>query len=193
MAPLPQSDDELRALMRRAQQGDGEAYVALLQEIMPWIRRAAQRQRGLRDTSSIEDVVQDTLLSLHAVRATYDPSRPFRPWLAAIVRHRIIDALRREVRRGGREVVVDDLDVTFEAGPANTPKETFGGPEALRNAIQALPVGQRRAIELLKIQQLSLKEASAETGVSVGALKVATHRAMATLRRALHRTDSNEH
>jgi RNA polymerase sigma-70 factor (ECF subfamily) len=38
---------------------------------------------------------------------------------------------------------------------------------------------------LLKLQELSLKEASAVSGLSIGALKVATHRAMASLRRAL--------
>jgi RNA polymerase sigma-70 factor (ECF subfamily) len=192
MAGVPQSDEQLRALMARAQEGDGEAYVLLLRTITPWIRRHARRQHGLRDASAVEDVVQDVLLSLHAVRATYDRSRPFLPWLAAIVRRRIVDAVRHEVRRGGREVVVGDLDVTFEADPANNPVETSGDAEALRDAIQTLPAGQRRAIELLKLRELSLKEASEETGLSVGALKLATHRAMASLRRALRGTDEDE-
>ena len=55
----------------------------------------------------------------------------------------------------------------------------------MHQAIRALPAGQRRALELLKLRELSLKEAAAETGLAVGALKVATHRAMASLRRAL--------
>jgi RNA polymerase sigma-70 factor (ECF subfamily) len=57
--------------------------------------------------------------------------------------------------------------------------------EALQDALRALPAGQRRAIELLKLQELSLKEAAARSGTSVGALKVATHRAIAALRKAL--------
>ena len=55
----------------------------------------------------------------------------------------------------------------------------------LKDAVGALPPGQRQAIELLKLRELSLKEAAAATGVSSGALKVATHRAMTALRRIL--------
>ena len=48
---------------------------------------------------------------------------------------------------------------------------------------------ERQAVELLKLRDLSLKEASALTGMSVGALKIATHRAIASLRRALQGAD----
>ena len=48
--------------------------------------------------------------------------------------------------------------------------------------MQALPPGQRQAVELLKLQEMSLKEASSVSGLSVAALKVATHRAVKTLR-----------
>jgi RNA polymerase sigma-70 factor (ECF subfamily) len=51
--------------------------------------------------------LQDVLLSLHAVRATYDPSRPFMPWVFAIVGNRLVDGARRYVRSSGREVHVD--------------------------------------------------------------------------------------
>jgi RNA polymerase sigma-70 factor (ECF subfamily) len=51
--------------------------------------------------------------------------------------------------------------------------------------VRALPEGQREAIELLKLEELSLKEAAAVSGTSVGALKVATHRALRALRRTL--------
>ena len=66
---------------------------------------------------------------------------------------------------------------------------TFGDPDALAQAIQALPPGQRQAVELLKLRELSLKEASALTGLSIGALKLATHRAVASLRRTLRGID----
>jgi RNA polymerase sigma-70 factor (ECF subfamily) len=63
--------------------------------------------------------------------------------------------------------------------------ETYGDPEALRQAIAALPPGQRAAIEMVKLKDMSLKEAAAASGSSVGALKVATHRALASLRKML--------
>ncbi len=62
---------------------------------------------------------------------------------------------------------------------------TYGDPDVLKEAIADLPAGQRRAIELLKLREMSLKEAAAASGTSVGALKVATHRAMDALRRKL--------
>jgi len=182
------AEAHLSHLMARAQQGDQDAYITLLRAITPRIRQIARRRRAFLGDSDVEDVVQDVLLSIHAVRATYDPARPFMPWVSAIVRHRLADAGRRYVRHGAREVVVDDLDVTFPTSTANNPEKTFGDPEALARAIEALPPGQRQAVQLLKLRELSLKEASIATGLSVGALKVATHRAMASLRRVLKET-----
>jgi RNA polymerase sigma-70 factor (ECF subfamily) len=137
----------------------------------------------------VEDVVQEVLLSIHSVRATYDSTRPFMPWFSAIVRHRLADAGRQYARHGAREVGVDNLDVTLPVSATNRPEETFGDPEALARAIDALPPGQRQAVQLLKLREFSLKEASAATGLSVGALKLATHRAMVSLRRALRGRD----
>ncbi|MEQ1574577.1 MAG: sigma-70 family RNA polymerase sigma factor [Vicinamibacterales bacterium] len=186
------SDESFSRLMARAQQGDGDAYVTLLRSITPRIRQIVRRQRGFLGPSDVEDLVQEVLLSMHTVRATYDPLRPFTPWLAAIVRHRLADAGRRYVRQGQHEVGVDDLDVTFASATANSQEEPFGDPETLAKAIQALPPGQRQAVELLKLQELSLKDAAAATGLSTGALKLATHRAMRSLRRALRGMDRDE-
>jgi RNA polymerase sigma-70 factor (ECF subfamily) len=74
--------------------------------------------------------------------------------------------------------------------------ETFSAPEAnlgdagsdaaaLRAAIDDLPPGQRQAIRLLKLEEMSLKEAAVASGMSIVALKVATHRALKTLRKVL--------
>lgn len=176
-------DERLARLMAMAQRGDNDAYVTLLRAITPRIRQVVRHRRGFLSASDIEDIVQDVLLSMHAVRATYDPARPFLPWLSAIVRHRLADAARRHYRQGAHELAVDDLDVTFPAATANPPPQS-ADTETLTRAIQGLPPGQRQAVELLKLQEMSLKEASAATGLSVAALKVATHRAMISLRRA---------
>jgi RNA polymerase sigma-70 factor (ECF subfamily) len=172
----------LGALMRAAQQGDGGAYLELLRAITPRIRQAVRRQRGFAGAAEVEDLVQDVLLSVHAVRATYDPSRPFGPWLAAIVRNRLVDGARRYARIARREVIVEDIDVTFSSSATNEASADEGDAAALLEAVRALPEQQRQAIELLKLKELSLKEAAGVSGTSIGALKVATHRAMAALR-----------
>ena len=186
------SDQLLCELMRAAQDGDAEAYQALLTGITPRVRRLIRARRAFLDAADIEDLVQDVLLSVHAVRHTYDPTRPFWPWLLAIVRNRLVDAARRYGRRKGRELAVEDLDVTFADLTANTTDEGMADTEALAQAIQRLPAGQRQAIDLLKLREMSLKEAAAYSGSSVSALKVATHRAMASLRRALGAGRSHE-
>jgi RNA polymerase sigma factor (sigma-70 family) len=184
LAPESQTN-ALGQLMQAAQQGDSDAYVELLRAVTPRIRQIVQHQRGFAGREEVEDLVQEILLSLHRVRASYDPSRPFIPWLLAIVRNRLADAARRYSRTASREVSMDESDVTFSDLPANVAISDPNDVDALRDAVRSLPEGQRRAIELLKLKELSLKEAASITGSSESALKVATHRALATLRRTL--------
>lgn len=185
-------DEQFRVLMRLAQSGDQCAYRALLTAVTPRIRRVVRARRSFLGSADIEDLVQDVLLSMHSVLATYDPARPFLPWMLAIVRHRLVDAARRYARQQRHELAVEDLDVTFAAVPANNADEDSAEKEALDRAIQALAPAQRQAIELLKLQELSLKEAAAATGSTVGALKVATHRAMLSLRQMFGVSGSHE-
>jgi len=104
-------------LMAHAQVGDQNAYRRLLQEIAPYIRSLVVRSQ--RDGADIEDAVQDVLLTVHAVRHTYDPARPFGPWLVAIAYRRIADRLRRRGRTSARETTLTDEDETFAAPEAN--------------------------------------------------------------------------
>jgi DNA-directed RNA polymerase specialized sigma24 family protein len=106
MDDSPAPDEHLSRLMARAQQGDSHAYITLLRAIAPRIRQIVRGKRGFLGESDVEDIVQEVLLSVHPVRATYDPARPLMPWLAAIVRHRLADAARRHVRQGAHEILV---------------------------------------------------------------------------------------
>jgi len=173
-------DPQLRGLMRSAQVGDARAYAELLGAIRPRLRQIISKQRKFLQAADIEDLVQEILLSLHSVRDTYDPERPFMPWLMAITRHRLADAARRYHRQAARQNELEELSVTF-AGP-NMEAESYGNPEGLKRAIECLPPHQRTAIQLLKLREMSLKEAAEASGSSIDALKVSVHRAMATLR-----------
>jgi RNA polymerase sigma-70 factor (ECF subfamily) len=53
------------------------------------------------------------------------------------------------------------------------------------NGPNCVPPSQAKALQLARIEELSLSEASARSGFSVGALKVATHCALNTLRKRL--------
>ncbi len=181
--------------MRATQSGDAGAYAELLQSLAPWLRQYVRNQRRFLQAADIEDLVQDVLLSLHSVRRTYDPARPFVPWMLAITSNRLADAARRHASRsaheapsaGGLDEFASGDDVTSGDGSTNTEEGGWGDEQALRQAIRALPAGQRAAIDLVKLREMSLKEAAQELGTTVGALKVAVHRAMASLKRWLAR------
>ena len=173
------ADARWAELMTAAQDGDARAYETLLREVLP-VLRAICRAR-LRDPSDVEDAVQDALLTLHRVRATYDPSRPFRPWLAAIAERRALDRGRSRGRRVARETGLDDAAELAAPGPPHA--EASAAASQLRRAVTDLPPAQRTALSLTKIEDLPLSDAATRSGMSVGALKVATHRAIRTLRR----------
>lgn len=165
-----------------AQAGDTRAYDRLLRDCLPLLRAIARRR--ITDAAEAEDAVQDTLLTIHRMLATYDPARPARPWIAAIAERRCIDRLRRRGRTAGRENTIDDHAETL-AAPAGVTGEDRVANRQLREAVAELPESQRTALRLAKLEDLPLAEASARSGLSVGALKVATHRALKTLRRKL--------
>jgi len=183
--PEDGKDRELSALMRSAQDGNRTAYELLLREILPILKRVVQGRLGFLPAADRDDLVQDILLSLHAARATYDPARPFLPWLMAIAHNRTVDQVRRNARRHANELSVDEYPADVADDDAGRFADGPGDPQALHRAIRQLPKGQRSAIELLKLRELSLKEASRETGLSETALKVSAHRAIKALRAAL--------
>jgi RNA polymerase sigma-70 factor (ECF subfamily) len=177
------------ALMRAAQDGDAACYRLLLESVTPYLRALAARRH--RDPGDIEDAVQDILLTVHQIRQTYDPARPFGPWLVAIANRRLIDRLRRQGRTRARETTLETQHETFAAPETNLAAENQER-RALHAAVAGLPPRQREAITLLKLQELTLKEASAASGMSIASLKVSVHRGMKSLRKILpDRSDEN--
>lgn len=177
-------DSEARwsAWMAAAQAGDGQAYAALLRDCVPLIRSVVIGS-GVR-ASAADDVVQEVLLAVHRARHTFDPEYPFLPWLRTIAHRRAIDSMRQSGRRGEREVHAPE---NYEGHPDPAPsawhaldQRDEGG--RLHAAVATLPEGQRQAVELLGLRELSLEEASTLTGRTKTALKVNLHRALRSLR-----------
>ena len=185
-APIGDTQERQRAAwMAAAQGGDRRAYEQVLAASVPLIRVAARRKGVAVD--QLDDVVQETLLTVHRVRHTYDPSRSYDAWLSALAGRRAIDALRSQGRRGSREVHDEhayDMHPDLDDATAATEREQEA--QQLHDAIASLPPGQREAIEQLGLKERSLAEASAETGRQTGALKVNLHRALKALRSRFH-------
>ncbi|MDQ3145208.1 MAG: sigma-70 family RNA polymerase sigma factor [Pseudomonadota bacterium] len=169
-------------LLAAAQRGDAEAYRGFLSAIIPFVRSIARRRCWSEEMA--EDVVQDVLLTVHRVRHTYQPGRPVEPWLAAIAARRSIDAARRHGRIGRREIFNEAAYETFADPRANEPVDV-DPVRTLERMAEGLSHGQKEAIELVKIREMTLAEASLASGQSIASLKVNIHRAIKKMRLGL--------
>lgn len=161
----------LTRLAGLAQRGDRQAYAALLGAARQWLQRYFRRRTT---PCQLDDLVQETLLSVHRKLASYEPSRPFTPWLAAIARYRYVDFLRAAYRRAEDELTEDFADDHME-------EADITARISLERLFDALPDAQQRAIELVKIEGLSITEASQSTGQSESLVKVNIHRGLKRL------------
>jgi RNA polymerase sigma-70 factor (ECF subfamily) len=131
----------------------------------------------------VEDCVQESLLGVHAARHTYDPSRPFDPWLFAIVRHKTVDWLRRMERLDGARARTGGVQAGAAAGGS--------AADALPACLSRLEPLYRDIVVLTKLQGLSVAEAARRLAISVSAAKVRVHRGLKRLKRILE--DLDEH
>ena len=159
------NDDSLSHLMAQSQDGDRDAYRALLQHCERWLRRYFS---GRIAPCDVDDLVQETLVSLHRKRSTYDSQRPFSPWLAAIARYRWIDKLRKTYRANETEL--------FDEHQIGSSEDSIGATITLTKLLGLIPPKQANAIQLVKIDGLSIAEAALRTGQSETLVKVNIHR-----------------
>lgn len=179
MAIMSNSDPQgWGALMAAAQAGEAAPYRRLLSELRPWLLRYFSRRLP---PSSVEDAVQDTLIAIHAKRHTWDPERPFGPWLAGIARYKWIDRLRNAGRHAADEL--PEILSTPDHGSAVT------SAAALAGLMATLKPAQADVIRLVKLHGLSIEEAAARTGQSMALVKVNIHRGLAQLGRLVEAGD----
>jgi len=162
------ADDHLRNLMQASQGGDKRAYSQLLTECEKWLRRYFARKIG---PGAVDDLVQETLISVHRKRATYDPDRPFLPWLAAIGRYRWVDHLRK-IYRSDEVGMVDEVTEDPEADHAGDTNARL----SVDHLLAQIPEKQAEVIRLVKIVGMSITEAAERTGQSESLVKVNIHR-----------------
>ena len=170
-------DRQLSALLVLAQNGDRQAYEKFLLQVSVTLRRFLARRTSASE--SVEDVLQETLLTIHRARHSYLAERPIGPWLYAICEHRLADFHRRRRRIERLEVPENDepASVAGEPSPESSP--------VVFEALGRLPKKQRRVIELLKLQDLSVREVAARVGMSESAVKVTAFRGYQTIRKMM--------
>jgi RNA polymerase sigma factor (sigma-70 family) len=157
-------------LMSAAQVGDASAYRTLLGKLAVWLRRYYARRLPPAMT---DDAVQDVLLAIHEKRHTYDPARPFGPWVAAIARYKWIDRLR-SLKAEASEPLDENIGVS-DHGESVVACSTF------QRLLAELKPTQAEAIRLVKLEGYSIEEASQATGQSISLVKVNIHRGLKRL------------
>jgi RNA polymerase sigma factor (sigma-70 family) len=164
------NDNAWAGLMAAAQRGEAAPYRRLLAELRPWLVRYFSRRLP---PAQVEDAVQDTLIAIHNKRHTFEPERPFGPWLAGIARYKWIDRLRSQRRHAAEE-----LPETLSVGDHES---AITSAIVLRSLLATLKPAQAEVIRLVKLDGLSIEEASARTGQSESLVKVNIHRGLGRL------------
>jgi len=179
-------ETEWAAWMRAALAGDVAAYQALLTALAPVLRAMARRgcQRFGLAPADAEDVVQETLLAIHLKRQTWQTDAPIGPWVRAIARNKLIDALRRRGRRG-IEVDIDDLGDVLAAAP----EQDRSLVQDVARHLDALAPGQRSVVQAIAVDGVSIRETAEKLSMSEGAVRVALHRGLAVLAVRLRSTE----
>src|ERR1700750_3404169 len=158
-------EDEWTGLMRSAMAGDDAPDHRLLKAVTPVLRASARRglARAGQPPDQAEDIVQEILLAVHLKRHTWDADAPFAPWLFAIARNKLIDALRRR----GRRVFVN-IDDFAETLPGEAPEETVPAREVAAH-LEALLARQRDVLQSIAVDSASIKATAAKLSMSEGA------------------------
>lgn len=168
----------LKALFLKGLAGDAGAHRAFLTEAAGLLR-AYFRNRLRGQSEDAEDLVQETLVALHTRRNSYDTNYPLTAWMYAIARYRLIDFLRRSKRRTHADI--DGLEI----GEADPQYEASDAKRDVSALLEKLPEKQRRAIQLVKLEEKSIREAADATGLTESDIKISIHRGLKTLMRLM--------
>ena len=187
-SPLPDDPDALEALLARVAIGDRQALRAIYDHAGSKLFGLALRITGKRELA--EDVVQESFVSIWHHAGDFRPqlAAPM-TWMTTIVRNRALDALRRTA--AARLASATPLDDAPEAeladsgaGPADLAQASQQA-RALNRCLQRLDYGQREAIVLAYLQDLSHSELSERMHTPLGTVKSWIRRGLERLRACL--------
>lgn len=163
-------------LVAAARAGGREAFAELVDRHYALLLACCRRALG---TPAAADAAQEAVLqALLGLGRLRDDER-FGPWLVGIG----LNVSRRLLEQGARPLVA--LDATSEPaepgpGPHELAESAFAAAR-VREAISALPAGQRDAVTLFYLAGLSQAEVAEHLGTAVGAVKTRLHKARASL------------
>ena len=175
---LRSDEPELRSQMLAGLDGDASAHKSLLAKLVPSLRAyfKGQLARIGRGAADAEDLVQETLIALHTRRHTYDRSQLLTPWVYAIARYRLVDYLRRTKAFNAHAPIEEAAEVF-----ADDDQAAVDSTLDLKKLMAKLAPKTRKAIQLVKLDGLTVSEAATQSGMSESAVKVSVHRGLRAL------------
>jgi RNA polymerase sigma-70 factor, ECF subfamily len=181
------------SLVAAAKNGNRKAFEILVKRHQRRIFFVAWRITRRREDA--EDVVQQSFQKAFTHLRKFEGRSAFSTWLTRITITEALMFLRRS--RGLREVLIDDLNGSDETTTALEVPDSSPDPEAVYSqreraemlslAIDELPYGTRRAIQLLGLDERSSEETARIMGISVSALKGRMFHGRRKLRETLKR------
>lgn len=172
---VPDKNPPLDDLLRAANRGDQRAYAAFLTAVTPIVRGVARSRGAGLGPEACEDIVQETLLAIHQKRQTWRADSPLRPWLYAIVRHKVVDAFRARGKRV--QLSIDDFAEVLPAEEGPDPTERSD----VERIVARLDPRSARIVRAIGIEGATAAEVAAATGMTETAVRVALHRGLRRL------------
>jgi RNA polymerase sigma-70 factor (ECF subfamily) len=177
------------SLVRRARQGDKEAFAQLYEDHFDRIYRYVAFK--VRDRTEVEDITQQVFLRAYESIGSYKmQGYPFSTWLFRIAHNHIVDHIRRETKR-----LTTPLDETLPVADDSDLEEEVAQKIEMEKVVEAskrLTKAQREVINLRFAGGLSIAEVAATMGKSEGAIKALQHSAIHALRKTLEVRDVEE-
>jgi len=173
-------------LASRLTAGDDLALAEAFDRFGPAVYGAALRVVG--DGASAQDVVQDVFVELWSHPDRYDPAAgSLRTYLIVLARHRAVDLVRSELRRIARQERHHRLTPGQQPEAPGDKVLAAAMAAAIRDAVQTLPDGQRRVVELAYFEGLTYREVALAAGIPEGTAKSRLRLALAKLETMLDR------
>ncbi len=179
---MTQLGDRFEEVFAAAAAGDPDAFATLWRATHPRLLRYLRVLSG----DLAEDVASETWLKAMGALATFQGTeQAFRGWLSVIGRNVATDHARRAARRP-ESPLRDDACAAAGTSPdaADVALERWGTAQALR-LLATLPPAQAEMVALRVVVGLEPVDVARIVGRSPGAVRVAVHRALATLGRRL--------
>jgi len=178
---------ETDAALVLAARADPEVFGALYDRYVDTIYRYLYRQTGAREIT--EDLTSLTFMRALGALDRFPDERPIAPWLVRIAHNALVDYRRR----AGRTVPLDDTVAhALEAPDSSGMTDDLEQAELFDALTTGLPADQRDALALRFVADLSMEQAAAVLGRSVGATKMLVTRALSAVRTRMRRDAKEE-